>query len=134
MSRTEEGRMAENGAQVEAGAGRTGSFVEMSVVEDRVRGRALERTCRSEVNKAFGSPRGGLMAARTEHGAAGSEHRHHPHEHRVPLRRAVHPVRAVSGVLRRGRGSLLVPTDVIDVGDRELVASATLDDALFDQR
>ncbi len=135
--------MAEAVAQVDAGPGHILSLMEMGVVEDPERGRALEMVSRPEVNNPHGSLHGGLMATLIECGAAGAAVAAAESQNivatdmNIRFLRVVRvgPARAVSTVLRRGRRNLVVQTDVIDVGDdRKLVAAATLSYALLDER
>ena len=96
---------------------------------------------RPEVVNPHGSLHGGLMGVLIECGAAGCAVRAVESERIVAsdmlvrfLRTVqVGPARVVAHVVKRGRRSVVVQADVIDVGDgRRLVATSTLSYVLLD--
>lgn len=126
---------------VDVGADHLLTLMEMHRVEDPECGPATEMVLRPEVCNPHGSLHGGLMGTLIECGAAGGAVRAAGSENIVatdmlirflrPVR--VGPARVVTKVLKRGRKSLVIQADVIDVGaDRALVASSTLSYALLD--
>jgi uncharacterized protein (TIGR00369 family) len=114
----------------------------MRRVDDPVSGPSLEMDLRDDVVNPHGSLHGGLMGVLIECGAAGCAVRAAGSENIVASDMQIRfltavkvgPARVLSTVLRRGRGAVVVQSDVIDVGDdRKLVASATLSYAILDR-
>lgn len=127
---------------VDAGPGHLLSLMQMQVVEDPEGSRALEMELRPEVCNPHGSLHGGLMGALIECGAAGCAVASAGSENIVAtdmdirFLRAVRrgPARVVSRTLKRGRRTLIVQADVVDMGnDRAPVATALLTYALLDE-
>ena len=126
---------------VDVGPGHVLTGLLMRRVDDEVAGPTLEMDLRHEVVNPHGSLHGGLMGVLIECGAAGCAVRSAgstnivASDMNIRFLRAVTvgPARVVAHVVKRGRRSVLVQADVIDVGDgRRLVATSTLSYALLD--
>ena len=126
---------------VDVGAGHVLTDLLMRRVEDEEVGPTLEMDLRPEVVNPHGSLHGGLMGVLIECGAAGCAVRAVESERIVASDMLVRflgtvqvgPARVVAHVVKRGRRSIVVQADVIDVGDgRRLVATSTLSYVLLD--
>lgn len=104
-------------------------------VEDPEGGRAFEVDPHPDLCNPFGSPHASVLAGLIDCSASSAAVKAAGTELIAGADLTVRflgmakagPVRAVSRVLRAGRTSIVVQTDVIDVGaDRRLVASATM--------
>jgi uncharacterized protein (TIGR00369 family) len=126
--------MAESPAHVLA-------LLRMRRVVDPQTGPALEMDLRPEVINPHGSLHGGLMGALIECGAAGAAVSAAGTQNIVASDMLIRylttvrvgPARVVTTVLRKGKRTLVVQADVIDVGaQRRLVATATLSYTVLD--
>ena len=115
--------------------------LQMRRVEDEAVGATLEMDLRDEVANPHGSLHGGLMGVLIECGAAGCAVRAVGSINIVASDMLVRflgtvkvgPARVVAHVVKRGRRTVVVQADVVDVGDgRRLVATSTLSYALLD--
>lgn len=125
---------------VDVGSGHVLTAMQMRRVVDAETGPALEMDLREEVVNPHGSLHGGLMGALIECGAAGCAVGAAGSQNIVATDMLIRflsavkvgPARTVAKVLRKGRTTVVVQCDVVDVGaDRRLVASATLSYALL---
>lgn len=116
--------------------------LQMRRIVDPEAGPALEMDLRDEVVNPHGSLHGGLMGVLIECGAAGCAVTAADSVNIVASDMNIRflgvvkvgPARVVSRVVKRGRRSVVVQADVIDVGnDRRLVATSTLSYALLDE-
>lgn len=137
----EAGTALEEAPTVNAGPEHLLTLMQMRRVDDPECGPALEMALRPEVTNPHGSLHGGLMGTLIECGAAGCAVRAAESENIVAtdmdirfLRTVrVGPARVLGKVLKRGRRSVIIQADVIDVGaSRALVATAILSYALLD--